>query len=144
VTDYEVIEKDIMEIHGRFKVQNMAYDPWNATELANKLTKENVPMVAFIQGAKSYHPAMKKLEALYVSGKLRHGGDPVLNWCASNIVTRLDANMNMAPDKKKSADKIDDMTALLMAIGLTVENKPPEKSVYEGMTAEDMVKRMAL
>jgi phage terminase large subunit-like protein len=26
--------------------------------------------------------------------------------------------MNMAPDKKRSADKIDDMTALLMAVGV--------------------------
>jgi hypothetical protein len=28
--------------------------------------------------------------------------------------------MNMAPDKKKSADKIDDMAALLMAVGISV------------------------
>jgi hypothetical protein len=28
--------------------------------------------------------------------------------------------MNMAPDKKKSADKIDDMTALLMANGIMI------------------------
>src|SRR5476651_209489 len=30
----------------------------------------------------------------------------------------VDDNMNMAPDKKRSADKIDDMAALLMAIGV--------------------------
>jgi hypothetical protein len=28
--------------------------------------------------------------------------------------------MNMAPDKKKSSDKIDDMTALLMANGIMI------------------------
>ena len=34
--------------------------------------------------------------------------------------------MNMAPDKKRSADKIDDMTALLMAIGIMVRDPAQE------------------
>jgi phage terminase large subunit-like protein len=48
----------------------------------------------------------------------------VLTWCASNLVLRTDANMNMAPDKKKSADKIDDMTALFMANGIMIGQDP--------------------
>jgi phage terminase large subunit-like protein len=153
VTDYEVIEDDIKGIFNTFKVKMLAYDPWNAYELAQtlkkwlieekKIVEKYVPLNEFIQGTKSYHPAMKKLENIYISGKLRHGGDPVLNWCASNIVARRDMNLNMAPDKKKSADKIDDMTALLMAVGVMIGNEE-EKSVYDGMTAEDIVKRMAL
>lgn len=43
----------------------------------------------------------------------------ILNWCASNLIARRDDNMNMAPDKKRSADKIDDLAALLMAIGVS-------------------------
>lgn len=144
VTDYDVIENDIKDIYGRLNVQNIAFDRWNATELANNLSKEEIPLVEFIQGTKSYHPAMKKLEEIYMSGKLRHGGDPVLNWCASNIITRTDVNLNMAPDKKKSVDKIDDMVALLMAIGITIENEQPAKSVYEDMEYSEMVNRMAL
>jgi len=144
VTDYEVIESDIKAINSRFNIQNIAYDEWNATELVNKLTKENIPFVQFIQGTKSYHPAMKKLEKLYVSGKIKHGGDPVLNWCASNIVARRDVNLCMAPDRKKSADKIDDMVALLMATGLTVDEQAPTKSVYEEMEYNEIMSRMAL
>ena len=74
-------------------------------------------MREFIQGTKSYHPAMKALEEHYISGKVAHGNDPVLNWCASNIVAKTDQNMNTAPDKKKSSDKIDDIVGLLMSIG---------------------------
>lgn len=77
-------------------------------------------MVEFVQGTKSYHPAMQELERAYIGGKLMHGGDPVLTWCAANLVARRDVNMSMAPDKKKSADKIDDMTALLMAVGVSL------------------------
>jgi len=69
---------------------------------------------------------MKYFEELYYDGRFRHGGDPVLTWCASNLVPRTDQNMNMAPDKKKSADKIDDMTALFMAIGMMVSNPVQE------------------
>jgi phage terminase large subunit-like protein len=62
---------------------------------------------------------MQVLERAYISGQFAHGADPLLNWCASNLIARRDDNMNMAPDKKRSADKIDDMTALLMAIGVS-------------------------
>jgi phage terminase large subunit-like protein len=68
---------------------------------------------------------MKELERAYTSGKLRHGGDPVLAWCASNIVARTDVNVNMAPDKKRSPDKIDDISALLMAMGICVGAQAP-------------------
>jgi phage terminase large subunit-like protein len=118
VTDYAAIETRVVEICERFNVQQIAYDKWNATDLVNRLVAGGVPMIEFVQGPKSYHPAMQALERHYVAGNVAHGGDPVLNWCASNIVARRDVNMNMAPDKKKSADKIDDMVALLMAVGL--------------------------
>lgn len=144
VIDYEVIEEDIKMLHSIYNIQSIAHDPWNATELVNRLSKENIKFEKFIQGTKSYHPAMQKTEKLYMSGKLIHGGDPVLNWCASNVVARTDVNLNMAPDKKKSADKIDDITALLMAVGLTVEPEENTESVYENMDIETIKSRMAL
>ncbi|WP_027949863.1 terminase large subunit [Haliea salexigens] len=119
VVDYGVIEEAIIDLHHTFNIQQIAFDRWNATDLVNRLVEQNLPMIEFAQGAKSYHPAMQALERSYIAGNLRHGGDQVLGWCASNIVTRRDQNMNMAPDKKRSADKIDDMVALLMAVGVS-------------------------
>ena len=119
VTDYAVIEQAVRDVCERFNVQGIAFDRWNATEIVNRLVEDELPMLEFVQGTKSYHPAMQELERLYVSRKLAHGGDPVLQWCASNLVARRDANLNMAPDKKRSADKIDDMSALLMALGIS-------------------------
>lgn len=117
VTDYNTIRSAILEVKNRFQLKSLSYDPWNATESAQLLSEAGVPMTPFIQGPKSYHPAMQALEVAYMSGKFEHGNDPVLNWCASNIVARTDQNLNKAPDKKKSNDKIDDMVALLMAVG---------------------------
>ena len=126
VTDYDLIYKKVIEVSQHFKLVRVAYDLWNAAQLASKLQKENIEMVQFIQGPKSYHPAMKFFEETYYDGRFRHNGDPVLTWCASNIVARMDQNMNMAPNKQKSADKIDDMTALLMAVGTMVSEEKEE------------------
>jgi len=127
VTDYDEIFKKVIWVKDNFNLVAVAFDQWNAAQIASKLTAEDVEMVQFIQGPKSYHPSMKNFEETYISGKFRHGGDPVLTWCASNIVSRTDANLNMAPDKKKSADKIDDMTALLMANGIMIGQNTEEE-----------------
>jgi len=131
VVDYSIIEADVKAACERFKVKSIGFDRWNASDLVNRLTESDIPLIEFVQGTKSYHPAMQELERAYIAGNLRHGGDPVLNWCASNIVARRDQNLNMAPDKRKSADKIDDMCALLMAVGLLVGTTAPEEDLTE-------------
>lgn len=129
VIDYRVIRDDIVADCSTFQVQEIGFDPWNATQTVQDLQEEGLKMVEFIQGPKSYHPAMQALESYYIAGKLAHGGNPVLTWNAANIVARKDVNLNMAPDKKRSADKIDGMVALLMAVGMFVRTGGP--SVYE-------------
>lgn len=131
VTDYRVIEAEILELRAKFNLQLIAFDQWNSQDLVNRLLEQQLPMAKFIQGTQSYHPAMQELERAYVSGVLAHGGDPVLNWNAANIVARRDVNMNMAPDRKKSSDKIDGMAALLMAIGAALSQPTAPKSFWE-------------
>lgn len=127
VTDYEVIEKEILEDYRRFSPKSIAYDSWNAASLANKLIANGVVAATdknphglqqFIQGPRSYNPAMNRFETAYVSGNLCHGNHPVLTWNAANLVARTDVNMNKSPDKKKSADKIDGLVCVLMCFGL--------------------------
>jgi phage terminase large subunit-like protein len=116
VTDYAVIEAEIVALCERFHPVEIAFDRWNALDLCNRLIARELPMVEFVQGPKSYHPMMQELERAYIGGTLAHGGDPVLQWCAANVVPRYDANLNAAPDKKRSAEKIDDFTALCMSL----------------------------
>jgi len=127
--DYDVIYNVILEVSERYNIINIAYDKWNASQLVGNLEKAGLPMSQFIQGPISYHPAMKELERAYLAAQLVHGSDPVLNWCASNVVARTDVNLNMAPDRKKAKEKIDDFVALLMSIGMIINpgEKEPEK-----------------
>lgn len=127
VVDYDLVREHILAAHRRFKIVNVGYDKWNAAQLVSKLQADGVPMAEFIQGPRSYHPAMQELERAYTAGLLSHGNDPVLNWCASNLVARRDVNMNTAPDKRRAADKIDDFVALLMGIGSSLAAEPEKK-----------------
>ena len=130
--NYDTIEKNIIQICELYQVQAIGYDSWNATQTVSRLKDAGVNMVQFIQGPKSYHPAMQALEVAYLGNKLIHNDDPILNWNASNLVARTDVNLNNAPDKKKSTEKIDDMVTLLMALGLCVGEKEetPEYQVF--------------
>lgn len=128
--DYANIEAQIIDVQEKFNLVSVGYDGWNASQTVQRLKAAGVTMEQFIQGPKSYHPAMQALEIAYLSGNLVHGNDPILNWNASNLVAREDANLNKAPDKKRAAEKIDDFCALLMAVGRSQAEKPEEKK-YE-------------
>lgn len=128
--DYDVIERDVLDFANRFKPEEIAFDSWNAQQLCNNLMGAGLPMVEFVQGPKSYHPAMQALEKAYIKGNLAHGDNPVLNWNVANLIARKDINNNMAPDKKRAPDKIDGIVATLMALGRAVLNVE-EISYYE-------------
>ena len=51
-----------------------------------------------------------------MAGKIRHGGQPVLRWHASNAVVRKGPAGNIKLDKEKSRKKIDGLSALVNAI----------------------------
>lgn len=122
-TDYDFIERDIIQIGADFDVQQFGYDPFNATHMVNRLTEEGLPMVEIRQGPRTLHPAMQEFERRMLGNELRHDGNPVLTWAASNVVARRDANNNMAPDKKHSMDKIDPVSAVLNAVVLMLAHQ---------------------
>lgn len=128
VVDYATIRDAIVADCERFMVQEVVFDPWNATQIVQELQAIGITMVEMRQGYKSFHPAIQGLERYYLEGNLRHGGDPVLMWNAANVVARVDENQNRAPDRKRSADKIDGIVALLMAMSRAIVGGP---SVYE-------------
>lgn len=117
VIDTRVIREKIIQLDKSLFFRKICLDPWNAKQLAGELLEAGLLVEEFIQGPRTYHPVMRKFEEVYFKGQLCHGGDPVLRWCASNLIVRYDVNLNMAPDKRRAPDKIDDAVALLMALG---------------------------
>lgn len=116
--DYSVIEQQLIADYEEFEPGVFAYDPWNATQLTQRLLDNGLPFVSFIQGAKSYNPAMKACECAYMDRKLSHGGNPVLTWNIANVIPIYDTNMNIRPDRKRAPDKIDGACTLFMCFGV--------------------------
>lgn len=92
ITDYEEIEQAIEEACKRFQVEQVPYDPFQATYLVTRLTKLAVPVIEFRQTVLNFSEPMKELDALIRSRRIVHGGCPVMEWQISNVVG--------APDKK--------------------------------------------
>lgn len=61
-------------------------------------------------------PALGKMERLVVEARLRHAGNPILTFCASNAVVEMDPAGNRKLAKNKSSGRIDGMVALAMAL----------------------------
>ena len=121
VTDYRFIRAQINELGQRYSIQQIAFDPWNATHLATELGEDDgFNMVQFRQGHKSMNEPSKEFERLVIAAAIRHGGNAVLTWMASNAVVRTDPAGNIKPDKAKSHEKIDGIVSAIMAIGLAM------------------------
>lgn len=131
VVDYAFLEKTIDALAKEYRIREIAYDPWNATQTALNLAARGHTMVEVRQGAKSMSPAMKELEVLIRRERLRHGGHPVLRWCFSNLEVKIDENENLRPVKGKSAERIDGMVALINAMARVIVHTAPKRSVYE-------------
>ena len=58
-----------------------------------------------------------ELDAAMRSGRLRHDGHPVLEWCVGNVVGRPNRRGNLYPAKPRPEQKIDAAVALMMAVG---------------------------
>ena len=71
-----------------------------------------------------------ELERLVISRMLWHGGHPVLRWNAANVAVRTDPAGNIKPDKERSRDRIDGISALINAIGRATVGHAGS-SVYE-------------
>jgi len=123
VIDFEVIKEDLREFSGRFDVQQVAYDPWQATQLAQEMTNEGLLMVEVRQTVQNISEPMKELEALVLQKKLAHGDCPILTWMASNVVAKLDVKDNIYPNKERPENKIDGIVALIMALSRAIAGR---------------------
>ena len=116
VIDFEVVKEDLRDFASRFDIREVAYDPWQATQLAQELQGEGLLMVELRQTVQNISEPMKELESLVLRRILAHGDCPILTWMASNVVAKLDAKDNIYPNKERPEHKIDGIVGLIMAI----------------------------
>lgn len=117
--DYSYVAATIGEILARGPVRTIAFDRWRIDQLKLELERAGIeaPLVPWGQGFKDMSPALEALEVEALAGKLKHGGHPVMTWCAANAIVTLDAAGGRKLDKSKASGRIDGLVALAMACG---------------------------
>jgi len=130
--DKGAVVQVLAEVMGKYDVRGIAYDRWRIAELQKLISDEglDVPLIEWGQGFKDMSPAVDALESVILDGRLRHGGQPVLRWCAANASVTADPAGNRKLDKAKSIGRIDGVVALAMAVGLADRAEVPIRSPY--------------
>lgn len=117
VTDYDFVQADILRIIVDYNLKSTAYDRWNSSQTIINLTDEGLVFNPFGQGYGSMSAPTKQFEALVLSERIEHFGNPVLRWMLSSTLVKTDPAGNIKPDKEKSTQKIDGIVSSIMALG---------------------------
>ncbi len=126
VTDFGTIEQDMMQDVDTFSLREAAYDPFQATQLAQRLQHlKGVPMAEIRATVENFSQPMKEFEALTLAWRLHHCGDPVMRWMVSNVVCHRDAKDNIYPTKEQLKNKIDGVVAAIMALSRALTDDDP-------------------
>lgn len=119
--DQGAIRKKIQDLGAEYSIMEIGADPYQAHKLLTELEEEDGFVVARMgQGFGKMSAPTKEIDTLYRRRQLRHGGQPVLSWCADNVTLDKDAYDNWKPSKKRSRERIDGMVALVMAMSRAI------------------------
>ncbi len=155
--DYEIPAARLLELCEDGDVAAVAFDRWRmdvfmkelarllgidtqAEDMADRV-REVVPLKPHGQGFRDMSPAIEALESALLNEQIRHGGNPVLTWCAANARATQDPAGNRKLDKSRATGRIDGIQALAMAFGGAgmITEGPTGPSVYEGRGIVEVV-----
>jgi phage terminase large subunit-like protein len=121
VVDYEFPKAALRDFAKVYTIEEVAYDPWNATQTATDLQQDGLTCVEFRQGFASMSEPSKEFEKIVVSKQCGHrtakGINPVMRWMLSNVAVKRDPADNIKPDKSRAVGRIDGVVASIMALG---------------------------
>lgn len=125
----------LRELAADYQVEAIAYDRWAFKDLEVILDAEGIalPLVPHGQGFKDMGPSVEEFERLVLDGRLRHGGNPLLKWCLSNVAVTTDPAGARKPAKDRSRGRIDPLVAAIMACGQASRQPAPPSFAFTGM-----------
>ena len=135
VIDQSVILDQIMEVDDECGgVQEVGYDPWNASQFSLQLLEKGVQTTKVRQGTITLSEPMKTLDAEIIDGNFAYNGNPVFDWCMENTLAEIDKNDNVRPKKITDELKIDGAVAGIIGI---------ERLIHAEHEAEELTFRIS-
>ena len=142
--DYAAIRDRILSLRALYDVRDIGTDPWGGAKIEQELMAAGQAVTRVPQTRGNLSGPTKELIRLVKAGRLLHGGHPVLRWCAGNLAVHYDGRIPegarvdeyldkvpIIPSKRKSADKIDPIAAVITALARLLASPIESASVYE-------------
>lgn len=84
--DYRIIFESILTLRNTIKVASCPIDPYGATGISHMLQDEGLEPITITQNYTNMSDPMREIEAAIAAGRFHHDGNPLMNWCVSNVV----------------------------------------------------------
>lgn len=122
VTDYRQVEDDIVGILTRFRPVELAFDPYFAEEVTQRIAdRTGIERVAFPQTSANYAAPCAEFERIVVGKLIEHDCNPVLSWMIGNLCwSETGGTKRPAKVTPDSPRKIDGAVAAIMALGRAI------------------------
>ena len=125
--DLAGVEQYLRELHARFEVREIAFDPAFFQRSAEALADDGLPMVEFAQSPQRMVPAIATTYDMIVNQVVAHSGDPMFaDQVLSAAPRSTDSGIRLS--KGKSRRKIDAAIALVMAVDRATRKAEPAPS----------------
>lgn len=127
VTDYNRVMDIIQdrELTNGWKVHQICYDPYSATQFSNDMQELGYTTVEIRQWMGNLSEPTKTFREYVAAGKVVHDGSPLMKWCVSNAVQIVDTKGNIMISKKNASDnrRVDLLAASINALRQVQELK---------------------
>jgi phage terminase large subunit-like protein len=136
----DTLEATVLDFHGRFRVRETRYDPYQFHRSATTLTKSGVKMVEFPQSVPNLTEASQNLYELIKGRNILAYPDADIRLSVQRAVA-LESSRGWRITKEKSAHKIDVVVSLAQAALGAVQqgNRSTQFRIGRaGLTAEEM------
>lgn len=126
IIDTDFIRQDINRLSEIFTIREIAFDPKFATTIVTQLMSDGFDLVKVSQTTTGLNAACSEFEKLLLAARFWHGGNPVLEWNANNVVVVKDLNGAVCPAKGRSFARIDGISAIVTAMARVIVLSDPE------------------
>lgn len=137
---YGFVAHQLVRLADEFDIAVVGFDRWRIDDFKADLAEVDpdfpVPLEPFGQGFKEMGPAVTWFAELALTGRLRHGGHPVLTAAVAGAVMDSDPAGNLKIAKDRSARgpvRVDGAVTLCMALELAKRFTPEPKVDFSGL-----------
>lgn len=130
IVDYDLVEEEILEDARASGVIEIGYDKRFAQQMAQHLAGADIEMVDEPQGF-GLNEACRKFRDWVADEVLLHEDNLVLTWMADNTIVKHGPNKTIRLDKEASKEKIDGISAGVIATRRLIAEAGEETSAYD-------------